>query len=147
MCGCPQEKIKYVFVMQLWTVTVFELWKFLKLNAIIIYTEWPPSNYCRRSYKVLYFHSAWSIQKYGLSLICIFLCMDRIGYGFFYLFCYILTIFVFSYEEKTGKIVKAIYTFILQKAKMLWEWDCLTPCCNPRRKNPVQMDFLREEID
>ena len=33
-----------------------------------------------------------------------------------------------------------------QKAKMLWEWDCLTPCRNPRRKNAVQMDFLREEI-
>ena len=32
-----------------------------------------------------------------------------------------------------------------QKAKMLLEWDCLLPCSNPRRKNAVQMDFLKEE--
>ena len=59
-------------------------------------------------------------------------------------------IFAFLHEEKTCKIVKAIYTFILhshEKTKMLWKWDCLTPCRNPRRKNAVQMDFLREKID
>ena len=32
-----------------------------------------------------------------------------------------------------------------QKAKMLLEWDCLLPCSNPRRKNAVQIDFLKEE--
>ena len=32
-----------------------------------------------------------------------------------------------------------------QKAKMLWEWYCLAPYRSPRRKNAVQMDFLREE--
>ena len=38
MCGCPHEKIEDAFVMQLWILTVFELCKFLKLNATIIYT-------------------------------------------------------------------------------------------------------------
>ena len=32
-----------------------------------------------------------------------------------------------------------------QKAKMLLEWDCLLPCSSPRRKNAVQIDFLKEE--
>ena len=36
--GCPREKIEDVFVMRLWILTVFELWKYLKLNETIIYT-------------------------------------------------------------------------------------------------------------
>ena len=129
MCGCSQEKIKDVFVMQLWNVTVFELCKFLKLNATIIYTVLPSSNWGRGSYKVLYFQSTWNIPKCGLSLICILPCIDRIGYDssrnvkysspriFFSISLHPLAFSHFLYEGKTRKIVKAIYAFILQIKK------------------------------
>ena len=89
MCRCPQEKKQQMhFVMQLSIATVFELWKFLKLNAAIIYTVLPSSNQRRGAYKILLsncvkYPRIWDFSDphfpvHGPNHIRIFPYMDRI---------------------------------------------------------------------
>ena len=129
------------------------------MNPTIIYT-----------YYHLYFHSWWNVPKCGLSLICIFPCMDRIGYDSVHIqentdqrkptfrdtscnvkynnpriFLNLITLLSTWRKDAQNSEGYLYLHHSHQKAKMLLEWDCLLPCSNPRRKNAVQMDFLKEE--
>ena len=76
------------FIIQLWIETVFELWKFLKLNATIICTVLSSSNYLRKLLNFLLSHcvkypkmltfSVPYFPVYGPNHILIFPYMDRI---------------------------------------------------------------------
>ena len=171
MCGCPQEKIKDVFGMQLSIVTVFELCKFLKLNPTIIYT------YCHlrisvedlikfftftvremsRNVGFLWsvFSRVWTESDTTLSIyrkirtrgslhFWILHAMSNIVTQEFFLNLVTpLSTLAFLYEGKTRKIVRAIYTFILhiKKQKCCWNEIVCPPAVIQEEKTRFKWTF------